>query len=83
MSKIAVNEQYHGDQIRNAIDYFCHLLREPSFCDTLLQNEPDFMASEYGKTLTWTKDGVEDLYVPTYTDILKVVMIASVGRSKV
>ncbi|MEE1228813.1 MAG: DUF262 domain-containing protein [Lachnospiraceae bacterium] len=83
MSKIAVNEQYHGDQIRNAIDYFCHLLREPSFCDTLLQNEPDFMASEYGKTLTWTKDGVEDLYVPTYTDILKVVMIASFGRSKV
>ena len=35
MSKISVNEQYGGDYIRNCIDYFCHLLREPSFYQVL------------------------------------------------
>ncbi len=83
MSKIAVNEQYQGDDIRNCIDYFCHLMKEPSFYDTLRQNEAEFIQSEYGQSLAWTKEGVSDLYVPSYTDVLKVVMIRSFGRSKV
>ena len=56
MSKISVNEQYGGDYIRNCIDYFCHLLREPSFYQVLQQNETEFFNSEYGKALTWCQN---------------------------
>src|SRR6266700_6317653 len=34
MSKIAVNESYGGNLLRNAIDYFCHLAVAPEFLPT-------------------------------------------------
>ena len=43
MSKISVNEQYDGDLIRNCIDYFCHLIKEPSFINILKENEAEFL----------------------------------------
>lgn len=83
MSKISVNEQYDGDYIRNCIDYFCHLLKEPSFFADLKQNEPDFLASPYGKALSWCTGGADEIYVPAYTDVLKVVLISYFGKSKI
>ena len=83
MSKISVNEQYDGDRIRNCIDYFCHLLKDPSFLTILKQHETDFMQSDYGKNLTWIKSEETFTYVPSYADMLKVVLIAYFGKSKV
>ncbi len=83
MSKISVNEQYDGDRIRNTIDYFCHLLQDPSFLDVLKKNESDFMNSEYGKNLAWTGGKEEFYYKPSYGDMLKVVLIAWFGRTKI
>lgn len=83
MSKISVNEQYDGDLIRNCIDYFCHLIKEPSFMEILNQNEKEFMESEYGRLLEWMKEEEEFLYVPSYSDVLKVVLIAGFGKSKI
>lgn len=83
MSKISVNEQYDGDLIRNCIDYFCHLIKEPSFMSILAQNETEFMETEYGKLLGWLGQGEEFLYVPSYADVLKVVLIAGFGKSKI
>ena len=51
MSKISVNEEYDGDLIRNCIDYFCHLLKEPSFLEIISRNEPEFLKTEYGQSL--------------------------------
>ena len=83
MSKISVNEQYGGDYIRNCIDYFCHLLREPSFYQVLQQNETEFFNSEYGKALTWCQDEEQSLYIPSYADVLKVVLISYFGKTRI
>ena len=82
MSKISVNEQYDGDLIRNTIDYFCHLLKEPSFLEILDKNESDFMKSEYGQELRWLGSANEFAYVPSYADVLKILLIACFGKSK-
>ena len=83
MSKISVNEQYGGDYIRNCIDYFCHLLREPSFYQVLQQNETEFFDSEYGKALTWCQNEEQSLYIPSYADVLKVVLISYFGKTRI
>ena len=83
MSKISVNEQYGGDYIRNCIDYFCHLLREPSFYQVLQQNETEFFNSEYGKALTWCRNEEQSLYIPSYADVLKVVLISYFGKTRI
>lgn len=83
MSKISVNEQYDGDLIRNCIDYFCHLIKESSFMTILKANEKEFMETEYGRLLGWLQEGEELLYVPSYSDVLKVVLIAGFGKSKI
>ena len=83
MSKISVNEQYGGDYIRNCIDYFCHLLREPSFYQVLQQNETEFFNSEYGKALTWCQNEEQSLYIPSYADVLKVVLIYYFGKTRI
>lgn len=83
MSKISVNEQYGGDYIRNCIDYFCHLLREPYFYQVLQQNETEFFNSEYGKALTWCQNEEQSLYIPSYADVLKVVLISYFGKTRI
>jgi len=83
MSKISVNEEFDGDYIRNTIDYFCHLLKEPSFYDLMIQGDPDFAASRYGQALAWCKDAGSLLYNPSYADVLKVVLISSFGKTRV
>ena len=83
MSKISVNEQYGGDYIRNCIDYFCHLLREPSFYQVLQQNETEFFNSEYGKALTWCQNEEQSLYIPSYADVLKVVLISYFVKTRI
>ncbi len=83
MSKISVNEQYGGDYIRNCIDYFCHLLREPSFYQVLQQNETEFFNSEYGQAVAWCRNKEESLYIPSYADVLKVVLIAYFGKIRI
>ena len=82
MSKISVNEQYNGDYIRNTIDYFCHLLKEPSFYQIISANETEYMKSDYGRQLSWLSVARDHLYIPSYADVLKVVSIACFGRSK-
>ena len=83
MSKISVNEEYDGDLIRNCIDHFCHLLKEPSFLSILKKNEGEFLSTEYGKPLLWTEKPFEAIYIPSYADMLKVVMISCFGKSRV
>ena len=83
MSKISVNEQYGGDYIRNCIDYFCHLLREPSFYQVLQQNETEFFFFVYGKALTWCQNEEQSLYIPSYADVLKVVLISYFGKTRI
>src|SRR5690606_11885464 len=72
MSKIAANETYGGNLLRKAIDYFCHLAVAPEFHSRIKNGDPAFTASEFYPKLAWLADVNDDLYDPTYTDMLRV-----------
>ena len=82
MSKIAVNEKYGGTLLRKAIDYFCHLAVAPEFASKIEKGDPDFIRSEFWPAMRWLKDVNDDLYDPTYTDMLRVAFTFEFGRGK-
>src|SRR4029079_6199488 len=47
MSKISANSSYGGNQLRKAIDYFCHFAVAPDFASLIEKNDSKFAASEY------------------------------------
>ena len=82
MSKIAVNETFGGNELRKAIDYFCHLAVAPEVFSKIEQADPKFAASDFWRRMTWLKDVNEDLYDPTYTDMLRVAFTSEFGRGR-
>ncbi len=82
MSKIAVNETYGGNLLRKAIDYFCHLAVAPEFLSRIEKGDQAFAASEFLPQMRWLKDVNDDLYDPTYTDMLRVAFTSEFGRGK-
>jgi hypothetical protein len=82
MSKIAVNETYGGNLLRKAIDYFCHLAVAPEFLPRIEKGDKAFAASEFLPQMRWLKDVNDDLYDPTYTDMLRVAFTSEFGRGK-
>lgn len=82
MSKIAANEQYGGQEIRKAIDYFSHLAVAPEFFQYIADNDKDFAKTEFFQKMTWLKNENEDLYDPKYTDVLRVAFSTQFNRGK-
>lgn len=82
MSKIAANESYGGNHLRKAIDYFCHLAIAPEFITTIQERDKDFAKSEFFPKLKWIADVNEDIYDPSYTDMLRVAFISEFNRGK-
>ena len=82
MSKIAVNESFGGNMLRKAIDYFCHLAVAPDFYPRIEKGDKAFAASEFLPKMKWLKDVNDDLYDPTYTDMLRVAFTSEFGRGK-
>lgn len=82
MSKIAANESYGGNLLRKAIDYFCHLAVAPEFHSKIKNGDPTFAASEFFSKLSWLKDVNDDLYDPSYTDMLRVAFTSEFRRGK-
>lgn len=82
MSKIAANETYGGNMLRKAIDYFCHLAAAPDFLALIEKGDRAFVASEFFPRMRWLKDVNDDIYDPTYSDMLRVAFTAEFGRGK-
>ena len=82
MSKIAVNETYGGNVLRKAIDYFCHLAVAPEFFPRIEKFDEEFATSEFLPRMRWLKDVNDDLYDPTYTDMLRVAFTSEFRRGK-
>ena len=82
MSKIAVNETYGGNLLRKAIDYFCHLAVAPEFLPRIEKGDKAFAASEFLPHMRWLKNVNDDIYDPTYTDMLRVAFTSEFGRGK-
>ena len=82
MSKISVNEEYKGNDIRKAIDYFCHFAKTPADFDNIKNNDIEFSSKEIFQKISWIKDENEDLYLPSYTDVLRVAFTYKFKRGK-
>lgn len=82
MSKIAVNESFGGNLLRKAIDYFCHLAVAPEFLTVIEKGDKSFAASEFMPHMRWLKDTNDDIYDPTYTDMLRVAFTSEFGRGR-
>jgi hypothetical protein len=82
MSKIAVNETYGGNMLRKAIDYFCHLAVAPDFVAKIKKGDKAFVESEFFDKMKWIADVNDDIYDPSYTDMLRVAFTSEFGRGK-
>ncbi len=81
MSKIAVNETYGGNMLRKAIDYFCHLAVAPEFF-RYMQNDKKFAGSEFFQQMSWLQKENDDIYDPSYTDMLRVAFTSEFRRGR-
>ena len=82
MSKIAVNETFGGNMLRKAIDYFCHLAVAPEFLGKIRKGDKAFVESEFFDKMKWIADVNDDIYDPSYTDMLRVAFTSEFGRGK-
>lgn len=81
MSKIAADTKYGGNQLRKAIDYFCHLAVEPAFFTTLIK-DADFAVTDYMTEMKWLQNDYKEIYDPDYSDMLRVSLMHKFGRGK-
>jgi hypothetical protein len=82
MSKIATNTEYKGNELRKAIDYFCHLAIAPEFYKHIVDNDKDFAATGFFQKMQWLKTENEDLYDPDYTDLIRVAFTSQFNRGR-
>ncbi|MCD8297656.1 MAG: DUF262 domain-containing protein [Prevotella sp.] len=82
MSKIAANESYGGNLLRKCIDHFSHLAVKPEFYGKLEKNDSEFVNSEYFPVVSWLRNENDDIYDPTYVDILRVAFTYKFSRGK-
>ena len=86
MSKIAVYEKDPGDEmgmrLRKFIDYFAHLSAAPDQFKDIAQNDSEFAKTDYFAKIAWLKNETDDLYDPTYNDIIRVVGLTQFARGK-
>lgn len=54
----------------------------PEFYNALADLDPEFAATEYFQKMTWLKNENDDLYDPSYTDMLRVAFISEFKRGR-
>ena len=82
MSKIASNNDYNGNELRKAIDYFCHLAISPEFYKHIIDNDKEFTKTDYFPKIQWPKTENEDLYDPDYNDLIRVAFTSQFNRGR-
>lgn len=82
MSKIAANESYGGSTMRKGIDYFCHLAISPDFYNKIVDIDSSFTRTAYFQKMAWLRHETDDLYDPSYTDMLRVAFTSEFSRGK-
>lgn len=83
MSKISSDEKYGGNEIRKMIDYFCHFMQRPADYEKIAENDPEFASSDCMKSIKWIIKEQEDIYVPKYTDVLRVSFTHKFRRGRI
>ena len=83
MSKISADDFYGGNDTRKMIDYFCHFMRSPVDYDAIAANDTEFVESGGMQKIKWVVNETEDIYVPDYTDVLRVSFTHKFMRGKI
>ena len=83
MSKISSDDKYGGSIIRKMIDDFCHFMRRPSDSEAIIANDNDFVSSPALNKIKWIAEEQDDVYVPSYTDVLRVSFTHKFRRGKI
>ena len=81
MSKIASYGDF-GINLRKLIDYFCHLAVDPNFFNKIQENDTEFSQTHYFSKISWLKNETDDLYDPSYGDMLRVSFTKEFERGK-
>lgn len=82
MSKIAADTENGGNELRKAIDYFCHLTIAPEFYKHIVENDQEFAKTEFFQKMQWLKTENEDLYDPDYNDLIRVAFTSQFNRGR-
>ncbi len=82
MSKISSNEDYGGNDTRKLIDYFCHLMNNPTDYENIRKNDKEFSNTKLFDKIKWVKDYNEDIYVLSYSDVLRVAFTYKFKRGR-
>jgi len=82
MSKIASNEEFGGNTLRKAIDYFCHLAIAPDFFGKIRDHDQEFSKTDFFQKMSWLKNENDDIYDPKYTDMLRVAFTSEFKRGR-
>ena len=83
MSKISSDDKYGGSVIRKIIDYFCHFMQRPSDYEAIIANDSEFTKSDALNRIKWVVNEQEDIYIPNYTDVLRVSFTHKFKRGKI
>ena len=83
MSKISSDDRYGGNHIRKTMDYFCHLMQKPEDFEAIRQSDTEFVASEDFSKIKWIINEHEDIYVPDYTDVLRMAFTFKFLRGRI
>lgn len=81
MSKIATYGD-RGRNIRKLIDYFCHLAVAPHVYSDIKEHDHEFAATPYLSQIQWLSQDAEDLYDPSYGDVIRVAGLVGFSRGK-
>lgn len=82
MSKIASDTVNGGNELRKAIDYFCHLAIAPEFYKHIVDNDKEFAKTDFFQKMQWLKTENEDLYDPDYNDLIRVAFTSQFNRGR-
>lgn len=86
MSKIAIYEKNVGDEygmyLRKYIDYFCELSASPENYQQIQSNDKIFSISDFWNKIKWIVNDENEVYIPTYNDILRVISLVEFNRGK-
>lgn len=83
MSKISSDSQYDGPKIRKMIDYFCHFWERPMDYENIVNNDEEFVNTDEFKKISWVVNNKQDIYIPSYSDVLKVTFTYKFKRGKI
>lgn len=81
MSKIATYGE-RGRTLRKLIDYFCHLSVAPHVYDDIVENDPEFAATDHMSAIAWLRNDTDEIYDPAYGDLIRVASLVGFDRAK-